>query len=563
MKLAHPSLPLLLLAGAFASACGGATEINYVEESGGTAGDGGNGAAGNGGSGFGGAGGSSGGSNSGGSSSGGSAGDTTNSGGSSTGGTGGGVSVSTGGTGGGVSSVSTGGNSGSGGDGGSGGDPGCLATGCPAGQYCDGDTRECNALKAAGEPCERSQHCDDLLDCLDGVCCTEDECPACSNCGSDGACSVTVQDAEDPTGAECTGATSCDSGGACKRVLGEACYIDDDCVSGHCLDGVCCGDSSCPECYDCGSDGSCSVAVLGTDDVTSECNGISTCDSRGECTPRWSPIAIIEVNEEYVPIYSTSVGNTLYFANANGYHIGYDISTGVTSEAPLNSDYCWCGYTGAAVSDGTSMFYFGNYGRMWTPGLSDTWVDVPGYGYGESFYDGEGAFAVSDGRVYRMGGRENENRLAYYDIATGEFVTDGLPEHPTGGVLGSACGGAVNGKVYVFGWGDGAFSEYDPGTNIWTEVEADPNGPSCWSGNAPAWGSYLAYADYSGIKLLDSTLLRWEPEAIPLPDTANLMTYMTMVVDGQLFVSGYEPGEQQIYVYQYMLTDAGVGSGLE
>jgi len=573
MKPQNPSFTLVLLAQAFVCACGGATEINYVEESGGAAGNGGIGGAG--GNEAGGAGGSSnGGSNNGGTagdstSSGGSAGNVaTNSGGSagestSSGGSAGNVATSSGGSAGNVATSS----GGSAGSGGSGGDPGCLATGCPAGQYCDGDTRECNALKAPGEACSRSQECDDLLDCLDGVCCTDDECPACMNCGGDGACSVPVTDTEDVTGNECMDQSSCDAAGACKLVLGETCVDDDECVSAHCIDGVCCGESECGECLNCGTDGACSVPVQGMDDVTSACNGMTTCDSGGECTARWSWVTSIDVIEEYIEIYSTSVGSTLYFANDGDYHIGYDTASGVTSAAPLTDDYCWCGYTSAAVSDGTSLFYFANDGRKWTPGVDTEWVDVPAY---TDYREGEGAIAVTvnDGRIWRMGGRSDETRLYYYDIETGLFVSDGLATYPSGGDLANACGGAANGKIYAFGWDDGGLAEYDPGTNIWTQVDSDPNAPgSCWGRNVPTWGSYLLYAAsdyYSGtaIRLLDTTRLRWEETTIPLPDPAALTNEMVFVVGDTIFASGYDDGEQQIRIYEYVLDGFGNGSGL-
>jgi hypothetical protein len=235
---------------------------------------------------------------------------------------------------------------------------------------------------------------------------------------------------------------------------------------------------------------------------------------------------------------------------------------GTSGNAPLTDEFCGCGYMGVAVSDGTSMFYFGNNAVMWTPGgaLGESWVNIPGYEYGQPFYDGEGSFAVTGGRVYRIGGRENEDRLAYYDIETGAFVTDMLPEHPVDAVASRACAGAVNGKVYVFGWRDGGFTEYDPVTNMWAAVDSDPNGPSyCGDQNVPAWGAYLAYADYAEIKLLNTTLLQWEEEGIPLPDTVNLTRHVTMVVGDQLYVAGFESEDEEIHIYQYMLS--GIGSG--
>lgn len=554
MKPQNPSFPLMLLAGAVASACGGATEITYVEASGGSAGDGGSG-----GSSLDGSGGAGGSSGDGGSSNGGSAGNSSSV---TSGGAGGGSSsVDSGGMGGtsGGSSVNSGGMAGTSASGGTGGDTGCLATGCPAGEYCDGDTRECNPLKDAGGTCDLSQQCQDLLDCVDGVCCTERECPACQNCGGDGECSITVADAEDVTGAECMDSSSCDPNGLCKAVLGQECYSNEECVSGSCLDGVCCGDSECPECMNCGGDGSCSVPVQDADDITSACNGITTCNYDAECTARWSWVTAIDVDDEYIPNYSTVVGSTFYFADDGDYHIGFDTSSGMPLDPspPLNDDYCWCGATGVAVSDGYSIYYFGNSGRTWTPG-SAAWSDVPGY-TDPAVYDGEGTFAVTNGRVYRVSGRTHEDRTSYYDIYYGVWVTDGLAEHPVGGATANACGGAVNGKIYAFGWDDESVSEYDPVNNIWTVVDGDPNAPyGCYWQTVPALGQYLLYAQGQVIKALDTTTLRWEEGGIPLPDPSNLSQPMAMVVGDQLYAVGYEPTEKQIHIYLYTPPDTGV-----
>jgi len=354
-------------------------------------------------------------------------------------------------------------------------------------------------------------------------------------------------------------ALSCDPAGVCRLVLGQACYSNDECISGSCLDGVCCGDSECPDCMNCGEDGSCSAPVQDADDVTSLCNGTYTCDAGAECTTRWSWVTAIDVNEVYVPSYSTAVGSTLYFADDDqGYHIGYDTSSGYATDAPPNDDYCWCGLGGVAVSDGYSMFYFGNNGRTWTPSTSTAWSDVPGYA-GSEFQDGEGTFAVAGGRVYRISGRDHEDLLSYYDIYYGTFVSDGLAEHPVGGATYRACGGGVNGKVYAFGWDGESVSEYDPANNAWTVVDSDPNAPyGCYDRNVQAWGQYLVYADGQVVKLLDSYRLRWEEGGIPLPDTGNLNQYMAMVANDQLYAVGWESTEKQIHIYQYTPPDTGV-----
>ena len=552
MKSSQATLSILSLVGAaflVATACGGATEINYTDGEDGSGGSSGSNSGGSHGSGGvdGGTGGSVGGEGGVGGS-GGSAGSTGGSSGDGGAGGSGGVNGSGGAA----------GNTGTGGDGGTGGMEGCLATGCPAGQYCDGDTRECEDLKAPGEACELSQQCQDLLDCLDGVCCSERECPACRNCGSDGECSIVVASEEDVTGRDCEGAFSCDAEGSCKQVLGEACGSDANCVSGNCVDGVCCSERACDECMNCGSDGTCSEPVQDADDVSSSCNGITTCGTDGTCIERWRLLGEAAVSAPFYPEYTAVVGRTLFFANNSNsggvtqYHVGFNVDTGEVSNAPLaGNEYCACGYGGVAVSNGSTIYYFANAGVSWTPGAAN-WVAVPNY-TSSGFYDGESATAFVSNRIYRVSGRSYPDRVAYYDTILGTYVTTGLTAHPIGGATYSRCAGAANDKLYVFGW-DQVVSEYDIANDSWSTTETDPNAPEyCYYRNIHTWGSYLVYAYGSVIKLFDTNRLTWDADGIPLPDPENLSVHRAMVSDGRLYVLGYHTTDKLVKVYEYAL----------
>ncbi|HEY3499229.1 MAG TPA: hypothetical protein VGK73_31280 [Polyangiaceae bacterium] len=449
----------------------------------------------------------------------------------------------------------TGGTSGSGGEGGV-VDPGCLETGCPVGKYCDGDTRTCEDLKAAGEECEQTQQCEDPLDCRDGVCCEERECPACQNCGSDGTCSITVTSEVDSTGNECEGANSCDADGNCKSVLGESCGDGDQCVSGNCVDSLCCQESECGECVNCGPDGTCSVAVQNEDDVSSMCNGQTTCGNDGSCVERWRLVGSTLTNYAFRTNFVATVGSGIYFGNeSNGdgaqYHKVFDVGTGVFSDTPITDEYCYCGYGGTAVSDDTRIYYFANDGVSYTPGAS-AWSTISTY-RSSQFYDGEAATAYVSGRIYRVSGRTYDDRVAYYDVMTGTYVTTGLTPHPIVGATDGACAGAAGGKLYVFGWGP-VVSEYDTQRNTWTTTAEDPNAPeSCYEENVPLWGEYLAYAyRYGGtIKLFNVTTRLWEEGGIPLP--AGLEQNKAVVVGTNLYVIGFRESDRQVVIYRYML----------
>ncbi len=117
--------------------------------------------------------------------------------------------------------------------------------------------------------------------CTDSRCCTQ-SCGTCQACTGAGGTCVAVTSADDPD--TCSGNNTCDATGVCKKKMGQGCGVGTECASGNCLDGVCCTQSSCPQCQNCGSDGACSITVTGADDTTgATCSGANTCDATGAC----------------------------------------------------------------------------------------------------------------------------------------------------------------------------------------------------------------------------------------------------------------------------------------
>jgi hypothetical protein len=92
---------------------------------------------------------------------------------------------------------------------------------------------------------------------------------------------------------DCVLGSSC-VGGACTnlRTNGTACSMDLQCLSGHCVEGVCCGTSSCAVCYSCAvatSPGTCTPVAAGVVCAAAMCKGKqniaapSACDGKGVC----------------------------------------------------------------------------------------------------------------------------------------------------------------------------------------------------------------------------------------------------------------------------------------
>ncbi len=84
-----------------------------------------------------------------------------------------------------------------------------------------------------------------------------------------------------------------------RKTAGLACMTDAECESTHCVDGVCCGASACPDCYSCnvaGLLGQCAADTAKAnsacgDTVDRPCSAPDTCDMMGVCQPNHLAVA--------------------------------------------------------------------------------------------------------------------------------------------------------------------------------------------------------------------------------------------------------------------------------
>jgi hypothetical protein len=112
--------------------------------------------------------------------------------------------------------------------------------------------------KANGEPCELAG---------ETGACSAGDCQLACQCTPDTYCSV----------------TTCVS----KKRLGEACSGSNQCLSAHCVDGVCCGATSCGVCQSCNvsspTAGTCSNIPNGMPDAVPAGTCATQCDGTGRC----------------------------------------------------------------------------------------------------------------------------------------------------------------------------------------------------------------------------------------------------------------------------------------
>ena len=169
------------------------------------------------------------------------------------------------------------------------------AGGCVGNRVCDGNG-SCGL--SLGGACDDNSECNSGA-CVDGVCCATDGCGTCQACnlpGSIGVCAnlpLGEKDAEDPLndaaescGVETDDVRSCNGQGQCLANDGESCEDDDACLSGNCVDGVCCGVASCDSCQSCATGdtpGTCGFVAKGDIDTNGGCLGDNACDGAGAC----------------------------------------------------------------------------------------------------------------------------------------------------------------------------------------------------------------------------------------------------------------------------------------
>jgi hypothetical protein len=146
----------------------------------------------------------------------------------------------------------------------------------------------CSAACGAGTPCENGFQCASG-ECSSKVCCSSacnGPCQQCDAAGSIGTCALLPPLSQ----GKCASDQVCDAGGVCRKKSGEPCSGNNkECVSGFCVDGVCCADACDGLCRSCsaalkqqGADGMCGFIKTGGD-PESECN--NTCDGMGSCAP--------------------------------------------------------------------------------------------------------------------------------------------------------------------------------------------------------------------------------------------------------------------------------------
>jgi hypothetical protein len=328
---------------------------------------------------------------------------------------------------------------------------------CIAGDFCN-VIGKCQPKVANGGLCTAAADCTSG-NCVDHVCCSTASCSTCQMCSTGGSC-ATTSDVPDFDTCYGNGANSCDFNGTCLLEVGQACT-----TASQCMTSMCCGG--------CG-------------------NGTSPCSS----TKLWQLVGDIgglkTPSPGYDYTYVAGLSNSIYIANDSSsdqtmyphFFVSFDVTANVFTmlfptpyDFSVNTPFCNCGFGGTLVPGPTALYLNSNQLFQWTPG-SVKWTNPAN----NIMQRGESAYAVLNGKLYIMGGRDNSNNygtlMQSWDLNTGATVSSGLSSLPFAVQDGVA--GVAAGRIYLFGgYAPGVGSNqqmavYDPGANNWSPL---PNTP--------------------------------------------------------------------------------------
>ena len=155
----------------------------------------------------------------------------------------------------------------------------------------------CANTCGSGKTCSIDADCTSGF-CADGVCCNSactGTCVACTAAkkggGSDGVCG-SIPAYQPDNAPACLAPLACDGANHCRKLDGQTCAAGNECVSGSCADGVCCGTACGGLCQACsaakkggGADGVCGNIAVNQTDTTAPltCTGTTSCDGNGAC----------------------------------------------------------------------------------------------------------------------------------------------------------------------------------------------------------------------------------------------------------------------------------------
>jgi alpha-tubulin suppressor-like RCC1 family protein len=273
---------------------------------------------------------------------------------------------------------------------------------------------------------------------VDGDDCTDDVCTG-----------TTPSNPPSPAGTPCGSGGQCDGAGSCSVLKGngEPCTAATECVSNHCVDGVCCNEACGSLCEACsaakngGTSGTCSYVPLGQN-PDAECTSGQVCDGAGACT---------------------SCGNGTCDAGETETSCPTDCATGAVDVAGGDDVSC------AVLGDGTGRCWGdGTYGQLGNGSLAPSNVPVVVTGLANATEVAAGwghSCALIDDASLRCWGKNGDGQLG-----NGLTATSSVPVTVLGitTAVSVRCGGkhtcALLADKTVRCWGDNRYGQLGDGT---------------------------------------------------------------------------------------------------
>lgn len=136
-------------------------------------------------------------------------------------------------------------------------------------------------LKDLGQGCTVASECASGF-CADGHCCTAACTGACVSCNNaQGQCTNVGSGVQDT----CSAGSVCNGAGACRKINGQTCTVNSQCLSSKCVDGICCSSICDQPCRACNVPGNLGTCVVDPTTLNSQdsCGSYHYCDSDGTC----------------------------------------------------------------------------------------------------------------------------------------------------------------------------------------------------------------------------------------------------------------------------------------
>jgi hypothetical protein len=259
-----------------------------------------------------------------------------------------------------------------------------------------------------------------------------------------------------------------------------------------------------------------------------------------DCTQRWAQVNTDANRNLGFWNYTTSHNGSIYYADSGTFFRAYDVATGNTTNHAVAEGFCGCGYTATPFSAAGYIYSFGSDGERY----AGQWQTVS---YPER--RGEAGFALYNGLVYRVGGRNSNGDQAHlhtFDpVNLSWSATGAYADYPwISSFVGLAGWG---GQIYGFAGdtpaGDDKVAVYNIANNTWTALTDAPFG--AYRPHVVVHENYIFILAGTVVYVFDPATETWSNNAFGIP--FNMTNAKIVLANDELYVIGDVGANIQVF----------------